>query len=206
MIETDSEGTLTGTFEYDGNKLMKITYTDGSKDVYTYANNKLSKRELYEGGVIVQTDTFEYDSNGKLKHFYSTDESNEVNHHNVYVYNANGTITVKEYTDETENNLFETYTLTLTNGNIVSYISENYSNTYTFDDKNAAEKNTFAIDVMNLAWHEGGVNNMLTLHFDNNGNNIQEITAVYTYNSNNYPVSCVNTFDGEVTTIQYIYE
>ena len=206
MIQTDSEGTLTGTFEYDGNKLMKITYTDGSKDVYTYANNKLSKRELYEGGAIMQTDTYEYDSNGKLKDFYSAGESNEVNFHNAYVYNSNGTITVKEYGDETENNFSQTYTLTLTNGNIVSYISDNYTNTYTFDDKNAAEKNTFAIDVMNLGWCEGGVNNMLTSHWDINGSNIQETTTVYTYNSNNYPATSVETFDGEVTTTQYIYE
>jgi YD repeat-containing protein len=93
FVRTNSNGTYTFTFTYDGAKVTKITRTevsgansdqsvatltydskgnvseindsDGTRTVYTYTNDQVTKEEDFEGTVLIDRNDYEY-SNGQL--------------------------------------------------------------------------------------------------------------------------------------------
>lgn len=212
-IVTDESGvTTTYVYTYNGNKLLKVTGSDGSIEEYTYNGDKITER-LYNDntGYSYQRDTFSYDAEGKLSVFISavifTDGSDASVSRNVYTYNTDGTITVKTYfgNETAQTDLYDTATVTITNGNLVSYNGGEYTETVTFDSKNAPLKNIVSDATLTLAYLEGGVNNELVNRFDD-GTEVQTSTSTYTYNSNNYPATSTMTIStGESFSVQYFY-
>jgi hypothetical protein len=213
-IVTDETGAVvTYFYTYDGNKLLKVTGSDGSLEEYSYNGNLIIQR-LYNDnrGYSYQRDTFSYDAQGKLSGFISavifTDGTDASVNRNEYTYNSNGTITVKNYfgNEEAQTELQDTATVTITNGNLVSYSGDEYTEIATYDSKNSPTKNILCDAVLTLAYLEGGVNNELTNRFDD-GHGVQTTTSTYTYNSNNYPTTCTLTISsGEHSSSQYFYE
>ncbi|MEL1243457.1 hypothetical protein AAEO56_04220 [Flavobacterium sp. DGU11] len=223
-IETSQEGTLTTTFTYDGNKLMREDYSDGGYLEYSYTNGHLADMKYYDAGnLLTDKDIFTYNSNGKLatyvEYHYPLEEGDEIwVEKSVYTYNPDGTISFKSFQGDEVSQTEPWYadaTINLVNGNIISLMSTNAGQTTicTYDTKNSPYKNTVDFDAMALAFlnsdqmTESGINNVLTFDLGN-GDVTESIT--YTYNSDNYPVTSDKTtsyFGAEShTNIQYFYE
>jgi hypothetical protein len=209
MIETYDEEIFTTYYHYDGNKLTGTTTDGGHYSEYTYTDDKLTKYEYFtEDDILIDKNLFTYNAEGKLSelleiHFFD-DESYYTK--TVYTHNSNGNISVSLYSgDETEQNeLLSTGTVVVQNGNIMSialnYVDgESWVDTFTYDNKNDSFKNVFASDVLALRsiFDNGGgwTNNVLTI--DTTYPEGGDYTFTYTYNSEGYPITSSDTFEGE---------
>lgn len=211
-IETDTDGyEYTNYFNYNGNQLTSVTDSEGGEMNFYYENNLLVKIEYFEDGTITQRDLFTYDANNKLATSVILDLDEDWANKMLYTHNSDGTVSIEDYTgDLTEQtNLYGNGVVTYSNNNIVNYTltstgGNSVSSVYTFDSKNNPLKNMSAFDIFNLAYQEGGHNN--TLSYTNEAYGESE-TTVYTYNSDNYPVTSTETDgNGDVTVTQYFYE
>ena len=213
--------TLTATYIYDGTKLVKITYSDGTSEDYTYTGDLITNKKYYENG-LYQEDKYEYDANNRLKTHIMLSYDVEWGNRYEYIYNQNGTVTVKNYIGdmESQEQLNDTSIITMANGNITSkalYYGNDGSVTGTpdvlnelaFDNKNFPLKNVKGYENMMLADDEG-INNTVNYTTTDPDGETTYVTS-YTYNTNNYPVTSTETYtdyDGEteVNTTQYFYE
>ncbi len=64
---TTAGGSITGTFKYDGSaNISEIDYSGGDRDVFTYSNDVITKKEKYSSTNALQDQTdYEY-TNGQL--------------------------------------------------------------------------------------------------------------------------------------------
>ena len=198
---------LISNYTYDGNKLMLIESSDNTKINFIYADGKLTSIEYRANGVLEQRNLYTYDSQNRLAQLVEllfVDGDNEGDR-TTFTYNSNGTVNTKLYigdhTSQTE--LVDEGVITITNGNITHYESSEGTFTDIYDDKNAPEKNIFAVDILNLGWIEGGMNNIT--HHTGSGTG-DMYTKTYTYNANNYPVTSSENDGGTITNMQYFYE
>lgn len=211
-IATDEDGyEYTTNYNYDGNKLTSVTDSEGSTMNLFYENDLLVKIEYSENNVVNQRDLLTYDSNNKLATFNVLDLDEDWAHKMLFTHNTNGTVSVEDYSgDLTEQNiLYGNGVVTYNNNNITNYTVTSpggyeVSWVYTFDSKNSPLKNIASFDSFNLAYQEGGQNNILSTV---NEAYDESATTTYTYNSDNYPVTSVEVEgDGYTTTTQYFYE
>ncbi len=196
----------TATFTYDGTKIKRITYDSSNYIKFTYTGDLLTLSESYEDGVLDQKQIFTYNEEGQLidlKYYEidSDDPSTDYFQRTTYVYNANGTISTTSYDDEAGTNVTSTGTLTVVNGNLVSFNNSNYSGTYTFDTKNNPFKNIKGYFAIILAGEEGGINNILSSNNDFD----QVTTYTYTYNEDGYPVTETELNNNESSVTEYTY-
>ena len=212
MIVNAFGETTTVTYTYNGNRLMTATGTDGYLEQYTYNGDKIVERKITYDGILDQKDVYTYDGENLTKfemHFFDDEGTEESVDRNVYVYNSNGTITVSMYSSYLGGDftMYETGIATITNGNLVSYVTDNSEQIYTFDDKNAVTKNLASEYYMTLAFLEGGKNNILSYTSSTNGEEDYSSTSVFTYNSDNYPATESVSSDSELNeSYQYYYE
>ena len=210
-IIQSGEGTITSNYTYNGTKLVKITGSDGSSSEYFYTGDQLTRARHF-GPDLDQEDFYTYDSQGRLTEFLYLSYNVEWGNKNVYTYNQDGTITVKEYIGDVDSQtqLNDTGTITLQNGNITKYDLGNQKYAYTFDSKNSPSKNITGDAAMTLAFTDGGLNNQLTYTSTYNGVTEESSVYSYTYNSDNYPVTSTEVLsyedEEETITTQYFYE
>lgn len=199
---------LISNYTYDGNRLMLIESSDNTKINFIYTDGKLTSIEYRVDGELEQRNLYTYDSQGRLAQlvellFMDGDNSAD---RTTFTYNTNGTVNTKLYSGDhtSQNELVEEGVVTITNGNITHYQGSMQSTfTDTYDDKNAPEKNIFAVDILNLGWIEGGMNNITQHTGSGTGDGY---TKTYTYNANNYPVTSSENQGGMITNMQYFYE
>lgn len=214
IIYTDNGDVETHEYTYNGNKLVKINYIeDGLYETYTYTGDLITKTEYFTSiGNLLDKDTYTYNSEGKLTSKLSLNYNFSTGSKYFYTYNANGTITIEKYVGNltTQTTLDSTNVLTFLNGNL---ISENindvnmgtYSATYTYDNKinplnNITGYNKLFEDVYDF---DSSFNNILSMTDTGFATNYN---SVYTYNSSNLPVTCVNTYsDTSTDSVQFIY-
>jgi len=211
-IETDEDGyVLTSIYTYDGNKIISATYSDDTKDVFTYTNDNITQIQTYDSNALDEEEMFEYNGNGQVTtYIYKSYGSGDYAERSTYVYNTNGTVTVTEYTGthSAQTTLRGTRVITVVNDNITKNVFTDAdgeisdTETFTFDDKNNPLKNILGIKAINMAYGIDGVNNILT---EWSGGS-QDYTYAYTYNSNDFPVTFTSNDDGYTSTTQYFYE
>jgi hypothetical protein len=218
MTESYEDGSsLTTTYTYDGNKLIRENDSEGYRAEYVYANGKLSGVKSYDDDdLLIGEEVLTYDNNGRLTTFldywYPLEEGDEGwAERSVYTYNTNGTISYQIFMGDmdSQTELWQEGTYTLANGNILNHTSESNTAVNVFDSKNHPMKNRFANDSFTLtSGIYGGVNNLLS--YTQTGGDPEHITRTYTYNSEDYPVTVVETShtDGgeNETNIEYFYE
>ncbi|MCW4469524.1 hypothetical protein OGH69_11145 [Flavobacterium sp. MFBS3-15] len=218
MVETYEDGTsFTTTYTYDEDKLVRKNESDGYRTEYFYTNNKLSGIKSYDDtNHLTGEDVLTYDNNGRLatrvEYWYALEEGDEEwAEKSVFTYNSNGTISRTIYIGDmdSQTELWEEGTITIANGNMTKLVSEGDTAVNTYDSKNNPMKNTFAQDIFTLLdGIYGGKNNLLT--YTQTGADPESITRTYTYNSDDYPTTAVETnlTDGsnDQTNIQYFYE
>ncbi|MFH6994765.1 hypothetical protein [Flavobacterium sp. FlaQc-48] len=195
------------SYVYDGNKIVSLTYDDGSKTVFTYAGDFISKAvytESYEGATHSTTTTFAYENN-KLKSYLEVSSDNSSSKKKTYVYNANGTIsTVTVLINPVTQDEIQDSSSVLTldsNGNIIKAEFDDYSNTIEYDTKYSPFKNVLGYTLL--------LDSDIFDKEANSLNNVVKITektgevTVYenTYNSNNYLLKSVSGDE----TYEYTY-
>ncbi|KGO94263.1 hypothetical protein [Flavobacterium subsaxonicum] len=213
FIETMDGVPNTYTVTYDGNKVIKIQDQQGYVSNLTYTNNQLVKEEDYYDGEFSEYNHYSYSTDGKLAQVVNGqlyDDTTWDVTKTTYTYNSNGTVSTLVYTgDETaQTTLKGAGTVTYTNGNLTGYSflpagsTTPVVKTLTYSDKNDAFKNVFGNEFTSLAYLEGGPNTMLSI---NDGDSGYSATYTYQYNADNYPVSEVENWDGDIITTQYFY-
>lgn len=211
-IAADQDGNeLTTDYAYDGNKLTNVTDSEGFKMNLFYENDLLVKIEYFENNILNQRDVYTYDANNRLATVIMMDLDEDWASKMLFTHNSNGTVSIEDYTGDLleQTTLYGNGMVTYNNSNIVDYTvtttgGSEVNRVYTFDSKNNPLKNIVSFDTFNLAYQEGGSNN--TLSYTNEAYD-EASTTEYTYNSDNYPTTSVETDNnGTITTTQYFYE
>lgn len=200
--------TETVEYTYNGNKLIKGVYDDGSVENYTYNGNLITKIEFIEDGEVTYTETFSYDSNNRLTAYHALEDG--LDDQETFVYNADGTVTSTIGTGIAASER----TLHFENDELVSIVETGgHTYNYTYDTKNSPFRNVTGYDkIANVVQgdHEffGSKQNIAAIQ--DVTNDIDYMTNTMTYNANNYPTSASSVaifeFDGTYTaTMQYTY-
>lgn len=215
-IITDEEGIKTTyNFKYNGNKLVSIIDNDTeSSDIYvTYTGDLISQIDYkFSDKSIEQTEKYGYDSNGRLSSYIFMDIDAEIGNREVYTYNGDGTVSFKEYVgDLTEQIQLNSYgKIYFVDGEVRKIEKFNTddvllsSTTYAHDSANGAMKNITGwskASSFNSSEGESILHNITSEDDASNG----ITTYTYTYNSANYPLTCVEEFGKLKTTTEFFY-
>lgn len=193
VVYTDIDGSIdTNQYTYDGNKIVSIVSSDGSKTNYTYTGNVITK--------IVNTDekgfldsTYEYTyNNDKLTTSLSVVVDLDNNYKTTYTYNADGTVSFsKNKINKTTGEVIVGYSVgkyTFNGGNLIKneYTTEGdkYLDTFDFDAKNNPLKNVAGMSLLlDDAEDVVSVNNIVKYTYSGTSD-----TCVFTYDANGFPI------------------
>lgn len=218
MIWTELDGTSeTEEFFYDGNNLTSVTVDGVLYNSYTYENDLLTKIETYDdNGAIVDYTIPEYDTNNQLIVYTVYINSDNQGIRFELTYNTDGTITEKKYLGDlnSQTNLTSETIVIIDNNQLLQENNDNgFSVTYAYDTSNGIFKNISNLQTLNLinvdfsGFIDSGQNNILSYTENDNGTVVVPEEYVYTYNSNNYPETSNDYYEGLLdTTREYIYE
>jgi hypothetical protein len=213
-------GASTDFFEYsyDGKKLARISYDSGNNDFSTFTYNgdviNGSKRFGSNNDLLFER-VYEYDSKQRMISLSTVSEIHDYGDKTVFVYNSDGTISFKKYLGDFVNQtkLDKTGKIWL-NAEGETMIVEEYQDSvllskteFTYDDKNNTIKNIVGFNKIFLLGEQGKIHNILTCKkFDSNNFLSYSYSNRYTYNSANFPVSVITTFeDGSVGSTEWVY-
>ncbi|HEY4617534.1 MAG TPA: hypothetical protein VIH09_05015 [Flavobacterium sp.] len=210
MIVTDEDGSsFTLNYTYNGNQLVAITDSEGEGTIYwTYDQDMITKMEIkLSDGLVFQRNTYTYDANKRLVGFVRVDPEYNEGFREEYTYNSDNTIAVKAYSgDDNTQTIFDgTATITFADGEVAEYVSTygvDYS--YTYDTKNNPAKNILGLNKISFIDGEasGILHNIISTSVENN----VQSTSVFTYNSQDYPLTEVATDSNGKTSTQFFYD
>ncbi|MFV8356991.1 hypothetical protein ACNQGB_12495 [Flavobacterium sp. XS1P32] len=198
------------TYSYDANKIVDYTYDDGSKVVFTYTGELITKAiytEIDGANVFSTTTTFTYENN-KLKSFLEVPE-NAKRRKKTYTYNANGTIsTITVLIDPItlQETKYETSILTLdANGNVIKAEFDDLVDIVDYDTNNSPFKSitgyTLLLDSSIFDQETNSVNNISKVTETKMGFSANTFNYVNTYNSYKYLIKAVQGDE----TYEYTY-
>lgn len=213
IVETfDDASSLTTTFHYDGFKIANFTDSNGDSGVFTYSGDQLVKIEYFDGATLEQTDSFTYNSAGKVITHQELLHLEDSGMRQEFTHNANGTINAATFhgTLAQQNTPGESLKLFFTGTELTKK--------QVFTGSTLVSEEIFAYDLKNNPWRNViGFNMALALQGENNGilrnltstsGTINPVSITYVYNElTRFPVSSesVSALDGGVVT-QYTYE
>lgn len=216
---TNDNSTITTNYTYNGKKIVSSVDTDGFTETYTYTGDLISSIKEYDDtNTLLVEETFTYNGSGQLVTYLSKDFDNDQGRKEVFVHNANNTVSYIVYKGDntTQTNITENGTIHFTNGEVsqidFTVISLSYTGTrvYTYDSKNNPFKNITGGDKINFVNEEaiGVSHNILTDHYTSTFPTDEMYTTTYTYNSLNFPLT-ESEFDSTGTapsvTTEYTY-
>ena len=210
VMTTEDGLELVTNYNYNGNKIVSIVSSDDSSTTFVYTGDLITEVKYYEDGELVQTEAYTYTSDNKLAThtmFLTQDYARK----GEFTYNANNTITINYFTGDAESQTTPsgTYTLTVANENITQVNTGSSISTAVYDSGFDPMYNITGYQAVNLAYNEGGKNNVISSTGDNVlGEAVLQYTTTYTYNGANYPVTADETDveTGEVYHVEVFYE
>ena len=197
-------------YEYVGNKLSKIVFSDGSYNQFYYTGDLITKAEAYQNNSISSTGYYQYNTENKLAQKVSY--SGNSGYKTTYVYNTDNTVTVTEYTGDliNQNTVYKTYKAFLNNNVMIKRENVNsgitYTKEYTYDTKNNPLNAILGYDKL-IAYEVGATvcpNNLIRIDYSQSNTSVAgNTTNSIEYNSFNFP-----TLDKEYNngTLNYIKE
>lgn len=214
-IFDDGTDVVTAIYEYNGNKISKITYSNNNKSIYTYTGDLITKKEHYNGSVLDYTENFTYDSNNNL--IIYTDISATSGYKETYVHNSNGQISYNAFTGNavTQTTPVNNGIYVIENGEVVSNTVVVGGNTstynYTYESKNGFFRNvlnfnkiSFRDDYMDAGNQKVRIGTTFANPSFPSSNYTQTLT--HTYNSNNFPITETVTVNGSTDSMnQFFY-
>jgi hypothetical protein len=224
LISSNSQGTVTTNLNYNGNKIVNATSSNGTENIYTYTGDLITKTETYNNNVLFRSVLYSYNSQNELISGVELNHNTNVGTKTILTYNSNGTITYNMYDGDliSQTLLWGTYTATLNNGEITTFKDEssNTTDTYTYDLKNNYKKNILGYEKISIAVGSGvsynidGVfqNLIQQQRLTQTGSQYTQKTGQHTYNAENRPVTSIikeYTSSGAIystSNISYFYE
>ncbi|OXA93975.1 hypothetical protein [Flavobacterium hercynium] len=218
VIYTYQDGTTTSDVSYNGNKITKITDSDGEFTTYTYTGDVVTKREsFYEDGSLNYSTQFIYTS-GKLSEILKKEGSDsKFNYKTKYTHNADGTIAYEDFRVNIATGVEEEYGFigkyTYANGNLVKEEKSFYGSdsviTHEYDTKNTPFKNVTGFSLL-IGEESSSSNNVVKSTFNSKGSSTPSSEAyIFEYDSKNYPTKITtNTQAGTsviVETTEFVY-
>lgn len=191
---------------YNGNKLVKGVYDDGSEEIYTYDGDLITEIKFVDAGDVISTETFTYDSSDRLTH-YVIDDSGFVDEE-YFSYNGDGTVTGSADAA----GLIPIRTYHFNNDQVIKIVGSGLTYNYTYDGKNSPFRNVTGFGKIAHVTHGdhefyGSRENIATIY--ETTDEVNYMTNTMIYNSNNYPVSVESDaiFEDEpyTATVQYTY-
>lgn len=212
MVSTANGRTITEVLSYIDNKLVTKASDDGSKEIYTYTGNLITKIEFSNSSNVVnETSNYSY-SNGRLA--FETFVYGSIVETINYTYNSDGSVSfVKTSLDSKTNNTTTFYSgkYTYLKGNLVkkeveSNSGDSSTTIYEYNDKNSIGKNIEGFNLLMGYEETGSINNCIKFTRNYVGNATPYIqTNQYTYNSDNYPVAVLAVAPYFSHAVQYSY-
>ena len=215
-ILTEGGNTETYDWTYDGNKLVSNISNDGSKLLYTYTGDLLTKVQEFDGASLEFTTNYFY-NNGKLVSMEEISTGSSQKERTDYTYNSDGTVSFTKYSIVIATNATSTINngkLFFANNNVIKREEiSTYSTittTYLYDDKKNPFMNVVGLDKL-FDETRSSKNNVVkeTEVVENTSGgttNTYITTNVYTYNASGYPITVVETQQsGDVTSYQLLY-
>lgn len=211
IIQTYEDGSsFSVDITYNGNKVLKLIYSDGTFVDYIYSDNIISKVEYYRNEVLYQEEFFQYDNNDRLVNHKRFEYENVAQDYDyakdvTYSYNLDGTVSSIMMSGEVlDPNFTDTAVFTLNDYGEVILANHNqgYIESFTYDNKNSPFKNILGFDKLRFS----GNNPTAYLHnFISEVNPHNTTTHIYTYNSNDYPLTDQENDGYGISTTQYFY-
>jgi hypothetical protein len=224
LISSNSQGTVTTNLNYNGNKIVNATSSNGTENIYTYTGDLITKTETYNNNVLFRSVLYSYNSQNELISGVELNHNTNVGTKTILTYNSNGTITYNMYDGDliSQTLLWGTYTATIINGEITSFKDENtnFVETCNFDSKNTPMKNVLGTEKLSISIGSGTYRNIIG-KFHNlveqkttpqTGSQYIFRSIQYTYNSDDYPTTgsrttySSNGAISDVTNVLYFYE
>lgn len=202
ITDTSSDGVFTSTYTYDGKKMMQFTFTapgSVSKVFYTYTGNLITKSESFNSSnTLTGANNYSY-TDDRLSSFIRLNYISGKGWRVTYAYNPDGSISATCHTGDlnNQNTLASTTTITLSGGEMSSIIyvegTSTRTTTFTYDAKNDPFKNVIGWDKIAFArvgYFMSSVNhNLVQWQTSENGGPTYTTDQIYTYNSNDFPVT-----------------
>lgn len=203
LIKTTTSGSQTTTFNYNGNKLLSVSMTNGLSSTFTYSGTFIiSQNTTDSNNPITSNIAFNYSNN-----LLSSSAENLIinnssyNYNNTYTYNSDGSITE----NSTRYNPLPAYNKFIRFYSQGNCIREDHYNTstgsitftgsinYSYDTKNLPYKNITGF----YAWQNprgASINNVIN-KIEKNASGVitKTVQTTYQYNSQNYPISGIET-------------
>lgn len=214
-IFDDGTDVVTAIYEYNGNKISKVTYSNNSKSIYTYTGNLITKKEHFNGTILDYTENFTYDSNNNLITY--TDISATSGYKETYVHNSNGEISYNAFTGNavSQTTPANSGVFSMQNGEVISKTVVVGGNTstynYVYESKNGFFKNvlnfnkiSFRDDYLDAGNQKVRYKTTFTNPSFPSSNYTQ--TLSHTYDFNNFPITenkVVNGIPQETTKFFY---
>ncbi|MFH7015137.1 hypothetical protein [Flavobacterium sp. FlaQc-47] len=200
---------------YNGDKIVSIRDEDGSVLKFTYTGDVITKtEEIDQDGKLDQITEYSY-TNGVLATSIDKHPDEAFYYKNKYTHNSDGTVAYEQFRVNVVTGVEEEYgaigKFTFKNGNItkleVSYYGAKSSYAYEYDDKNNPFKNVLGY---NLLLEDASANNVIKMTATSgSGDNIYTATTTntYKYDSNNYPVELIESFQSgnSISTSKFEY-
>lgn len=232
IISENNGNITTSIYSYDGNKIVSVSNDNGDLTKFTYTGNLITKMEIFENNTLVETNIYEYDTNERLtllKNYQGT-TTDTLWFYEEFVSNSDGTTTVNhyyvdfdgEFLLDNNNNpyIFKKDKFYFENNEIIKRVRTEYelnngvqteiigneTTNWTYDDKNYYFKNVVGLNKLISKHIFKGYNYQHNILSSNDEGSVITATNSYTYNSDNFPVTCIrNNGSGNLTNIQYIY-
>ena len=200
-------------YSYNGNKLLKMLWNDGTSRVISYSGELITRTEIRDANNNFngEYETMEY-SNGKLTLYKNYHNNILISNDNI-TYNIDGSRTVTELSYNYINgsyqgsSIMKQYFDVIGNISKIEYINQNntinQTETYIYDNMNNPTKNITGF--INGVWGSRGLANNL-IKKTTTGTGMNQITNYsYQYNNQNYPVSQVSITGNSTSSCQYYY-
>lgn len=185
------------TFSYNGNKLVKGVYGDGSEERYFYTGDRITKIEYSEDGEVLSRELFTYNSDGVLTEYRLLELEWDFEERSTFEVTGENTILETYYSGDIDSPSQDwTAVLTLSNGEVIQKVQTGWDGettyTYNYDTKNSPFKNVTGYGTIAYASAgdfelDGFSRNIVSILDTTHGTNYT--TNTYTYNSNDYPTS-----------------
>lgn len=212
IISTNTAGSVTVDFVYNGNKLKEYA-VNGQSTKFTYVGDLITNVKSYNVSSVAVESTYTYDTNNRVIQQKDTYFSGTVEN-KTYTYNANNTIdfVISDESFTPTGNSGKIYINSVgETTKVENFYQGNLTNTslISYDAKNSPLKNImgFAKIPLNYAVH----NNLLSFSTTNSSNIVTSNSDfVNTYDANDYLMTTVQQFYNNgvlqsTTTSQYLY-
>ena len=204
ITETGPDGNLVTNLSYNGTKITKIASEDGIIE-FTYTGDNITKTTWKEGATVIEEDIYTYGSDGKIATYVVLDMEAQIGTKEVFTHNNDNTVTVQNFSGDLVSQTVAagTYAMTFTNGEVSQVVSPSGTSTYTYDNKNNPFKNVTGYGKVSFidGMSTGILHNVLT-EIDSDG---ETTVFTYTYNSDNFPKTLTEEWDGDTYTTNYQY-